>query len=407
MTDNNSLARYREVLDILLKYAEERNYSGYDVYDGMGITNNKFLLKNYYANRVITQFFKHSPVNFRKLAGIKYTTMSKTMGLFLNTYTILAGQEKNSERKKNYLEKADHLVDVLDQMQIKGYSGTCWNFGFLYSFILEKPTVVITAIVVRGLHAYYLATGSEKAKSLLLGTRDFILKDLYQTETAEGICFSYTPVQRDCCYNASMFASETLARIYSVSGDKTLLPLIKKSVEFVIAHQKNDGRWNYKIDIETGEEKKQVDFHQAYILESLSAVIQYAELDEPSYTAALERGTLFYRSNQFFEDGRAKWRIPKEYPIDIHNQAEGIIYFSGLNPGVEKDLLFAKKILDWTIENMRSPEGLFYYQVHRAYKIRIFYMRWAQAWMALALSKFIVSAEKKINLHPESFNFNS
>jgi hypothetical protein len=46
------------------------------------------------------------------------------------------------------------------------------------------------------------------------------------------------------------------------------------------------------------------------------------------------------------------------------------------------------KVLNWTIDNMQSPKGFFYYQVNKYFSSKIPYMRWAQAWMFYALSTY-------------------
>jgi hypothetical protein len=54
-----------------------------------------------------------------------------------------------------------------------------------------------------------------------------------------------------------------------------------------------------------------------------------------------------------------------------------------------------ERVLNWTIKNMHSNKGYFYYQVKKLYKIRLPYMRWSQAWMFYALSTYMLE-EKKI-----------
>ena len=45
----------------------------------------------------------------------------------------------------------------------------------------------------------------------------------------------------------------------------------------------------------------------------------------------------------------------------------------------------AKRVFDWSSQNMRSSAGSFYYQ-HRGWFInRISYMRWSQAWMLVGM----------------------
>ena len=53
----------------------------------------------------------------------------------------------------------------------------------------------------------------------------------------------------------------------------------------------------------------------------------------------------------------------------------------------QKELL--NKVLNWTVENMQSDKGYFFYQINKYFFSKIPYMRWAQAWMFYALSTYI------------------
>jgi len=86
------------------------------------------------------------------------------------------------------------------------------------------------------------------------------------------------------------------------------------------------------------------------------------------------------------KEGLSKWIYPKEYPIEIHNQSQGIITFSKMNKFIDGCLDFATVIAKWTIKNMQDKEGYFYYQKYPLIINKIPYMRWNQAWMLLALT---------------------
>ena len=83
------------------------------------------------------------------------------------------------------------------------------------------------------------------------------------------------------------------------------------------------------------------------------------------------------------------WRIPKKWPVDIHNQSQGIITFSMFEDYDPGYLGFAEKIAMWTIKNMQDANGRFYYQKWPFVINKIDYMRWNQGWMFLALTKLL------------------
>ena len=384
-----------------MQWVEAQDYTGYDLYDGLSITQSEAVLRTYWANTLLTQFFKKSPVNLRPLLGMPKTKMPMGAGLFLHAYALLAGRARrdgDDAQERLYLNRCEELYRWLVSQNCPNYSGYAWNFGFNYKFMFDKPTVVITAMVARGLFAYYRLTGREEVRHVLRSICDFVLKDLLVTEAKEGICFSYTPQDNperpkmlDCCYNASMLGAEILAQGYALTGEVPLRDLAVRAVDFTVAHQHADGRWNYSIDLDTGRERPQVDFHQGFILDSLHAVMQNTGSTDKQHQKALERGAEFYYAEQFAPTGRAKWRLPKNWPADIHCQAQGIITFSKLARLSERYIPFARTIAEWTIAEMQNETGYFYHRKGRFFSNKIPYMRWGQAWMMVALAHLSVA----------------
>ena len=275
----------------------------------------------------------------------------------------------------------------------KGYSGHCWGYNFVWAsrqktLMKFHPSIVVTAFVCKGVFQYYKVTNDKRAVEVLESAVKYILNDLSVSETNDGICFSYTDVIKDCCYNASMLGAEVLANLFSITHEPRLKEIALRATDFVIAHQHNDGHWNYDIDLSTGKEKKQIDFHQGYVIDSITEVMNHCDPGNAKYETAIRKGCDFYFKNQFSPDGRSYWRIPKKFPVEIHNQAQGIITFiraAKLDPYYQS---FAKVIADFTIDHMQDKNtGHFYYRLLPQYKITIPFMRWSEAWMMLALAE--------------------
>lgn len=191
---------------------------------------------------------------------------------------------------------------------------------------------------------------------------------------------------RDICYNASLLAAEVLAINYILNGDDESKEYAISAVNYIIDKQKSDGVWAYSQDPDTGKERIQIDFHQGYMLESIFNISNYLNIDNTAWEKSIEIGLDFYKTNQFNSDGRSFWRIPKKYPVEIHNQTQGIITFYRLSKIYPDGLYFATTIANWTIANMQDIKGYFYYQKFKTHTNKISYMRWSQAWMFLALS---------------------
>lgn len=380
---------YIQHVNALHNFCKYQKYKGYDPYD----TLNGWLPFHWlgkWGPVFAIQFQKRNPINIRPLIGIKKGHNPKAMGLLLNAYSNLY---KNTG-EQSYRETADYLFQWLIDNYSRGFSGYCWGYNFDWANPVKTvhayhPNIVATSFVAKGMYNYYSVIEDQNIPEILESICNYIINDLPITENEYGVCFSYTDIKKECCFNANMLGTEILAKTYSITNNSNYLNYIEKAVDFTLAYQKNDGRWNYSIDIESGKERSQIDFHQGYILESLYEIMKCTDLSEKKYQQALEKGTSFYRNVQFTNEGISYWRYPKYYPIEIHNQSQGIITFSLLRDLHPEYLPFAQKIAEWTIDNMQDETGYFYYQKRKYFANKIPYMRWSQAWMLLALTHLI------------------
>jgi hypothetical protein len=248
------------------------------------------------------------------------------------------------------------------------------------------PSSVVTGFICKGIYEYYKITNNQKAKEILISASDFILNDIPVSKDEQGICFSYTPIQRDLCFNASLLSAEILAIAHTISPGIELKEKAISAVEWVIAHQKEDGRWNYSVDINSGKEYQQIDLHQGYIIDSIYEIKKLLQIENDEWEKSIKNGLNFYKNVQFSNEGVSYWRYPNRWPVEIHNQAQGIITFAKMAVYNEGYNNFAKIIADWTAKYMQANDGHFYYQKFRYYTNKISYMRWSNAWMFLALT---------------------
>jgi hypothetical protein len=375
----------------LENYIIAENFRGYDPYDTLtSWLPFKFLGK--WPAAIATQIQKRNPVNIRPLLGINKGINPKAFGLFLQAYSILY---RNTGREV-YLEKASFFFNWLSNNYSKGYSGKCWGYNFPWSNP-EKymdayiPSSVVTGFVSKGVFEYYQITRSSDAKELLESACLFLNNDLEKVVDVKGISISYTPIQKDICYNSSLLAAETFAKTYSINNDETLKNLAIRAVDFVIDKQHENGKWNYSINLEQTKEQEQIDFHQGYVLESIFEIKNILHICNDRWENAIEKGLKFYVEEQFDKSGRSFWRLPKKYPVEIHNQSQGIITLLKLKGYYSGSVTFAKKIAEWTIINMQGKDGHFFYQKFKTHTNKISYMRWSNAWMFLALTYLIIN----------------
>jgi hypothetical protein len=385
-------------LNILEKYVRESNFFGFDPYDAL---NSEKLIKinNKLLRILLTQIFVYSPINFRNYFDVNADRNPKAMGLFLSSYCRLF--ENNLIEKKDFNEISKRLVEYLIKNKSKGYSGYCWGFNFNWqdkSRFAGKwlPTLVITSYVGNSLLDLYEINKEKKLLEIAVSICSFILKDLNITESENGICFSYTPIDKHIIHNANCLGAAFLSRVYSIIKDEELLDYSAKAMDFSVCCQNIDGSWDYGFDQIKDKKRKQTDFHQGFILDSLIDFIKYSGKKNEKYEKSLWKGLEFYKKQQFEEFGRSLWRLPWKYPVDIHHQAQGIISLSKsyIEFGSKNYLEFARKIAVWTISNMQDKSGFFYFQKWPIVTNKLSYIRWAQAWMLYALTILVMALGK-------------
>ncbi len=324
------------------------------------------------------------------MIGIHKGINPKGMGLFLKAYSILYKKTLNNK----YLEKADLIFEWLKKNYSKGYSGYAWGYNFDWaspgSYLKAyTPSVVVTSFVIDGIFEYKKITNSKEAAEIIKSSALYIINDIPITHFDDSISFSYTHLSKGCCYNANLLAAEVLAKADFINKTSDYTTLINRAVDYVISKQMSDGGWNYSYNPEKCNERIQIDFHQGFILVSLDNLNKITGTERKNVIEAITKGLSYYRNKQYLDTGQALWRIPKKWPVDIHNQSQGIITFSRLKEYSSDYLSFAQTIADWTIKNMQADKGCFYYRKNPVFTNKIPYMRWSQAWMLLALAELI------------------
>ena len=360
---------------------------GYDPYDGLNshlFQSLPYLSKNRIFRLFWIQFFKKSPVNFRKLTGVRKEYNPKALALFLSGYCNLYKVEPENK----YLSHIKFLIRKLIELRNQQWSGPCWGYNFDWqarAFFFKKhtPTVVVTSFVINALlDAYDLLKDPELLK-ISKDSCAFVLRDLNRTYDKKGnFAFSYSPLDNSVVYNASLLASRMLARVGSYTGEGNLMKEAKKSVQYCCDRQRDDGAWAYgNLPYHQWVDS----FHTGYDLMCISEYMK--DSGDYVYDEVLKKGLEYYVNNFFTSKGIPKYYDNMIYPIDIHAPSQLVITMSKMNLFKEQREL-VEKVLSWTLDNMQAKEGYFYFQINKYFSSRIPYMRWAQAWMFYALSEY-------------------
>lgn len=378
----------RDCIEGMLSYIESEDYAGYDPYDALNSSFIRFVTGNSKWLRIIaTQVLRQCPVNLRPILGVRKGHNPKGIGLFLWGYAKLYALEKDGR----YLAKIDYLLDMLEKLKSKGYSGNCWGYNFDWQSRTMyaprfTPTIVNSSFIGHALLDTDELAGRSSALDMAVPIKDFILGDLNRTKDGSTFCFSYTPVDDYAVHNANLLGASLLARIAGVTGDTTLLDPALSAVAYSMKCQKSDGSWWYSerpgynwID----------SFHTGFNLQAIRYVLGAGLA--PEYEAAHRKGVDYYARNFFLEDGTPKYYQDRTYPIDIHSPAQAVCFFCREGEQYQ-DLI--DRIVNWMLQNMYSGRGFFYFRKGRFLTNRIPYMRWSQAWAFHALTEYLLTRSR-------------
>lgn len=380
----------------LKNYCEIENFKGWDPYDGLNSkVFNFFPFKNWDVARLVwIQAFKLSPINFRKLFIVPKMYNAKGIGLFLsgycNLYELATQGTEIFGSKENLLKKINYLGDLLDELKNNNFSGACWGYNFdwqsrrLFLFPAYTPTVVATSFCVEALFKAYEITKKERFKQIALSSADFILKDLNRTSHNSGFLFSYSPLNgNNTVFNAALLGAKVLILCYKYSGKENYKKIAKDVIKAVCDSQNKDGSWVYGLlDTQSWIDS----FHTGYNLDAIYMYQKYT--GDIQFKNNLNKGFEFYINNFFENDGVPKYYNNKTYPVDIHCPGQLFVTLSKLDVFKNYNNL-AKKVCSWTIKNMQSNDGFFYYQLRKRITSKISYMRWSNAFMFNAMSYYI------------------
>ena len=377
-------------LEALRRWIETRQFAGYEPFD---LLNSPYLSGAWARKALPAILFiqagkRFAGLRFRQALKIPPSRNPKALGLCLSAYCDLAQAGYDVSAEAAWLK--NELIRLRSPLEAEYCWGYDWDFVSLRGPRLPAfaPNCIASYFCGTAMMEMHKVFADSEALEIAESVARFLTTRLHRSfESAEEVCFSYTPNDKTLIYNSSALTAVFLARIGSLRENQEYLSLAHKAMVFLQRGQLESGGWYY------GRLRRQrwIDgFHTSY---NVCALLDYLRITgDRTFKDAMLLGHRYYQTNFFTGEGAPKYFHDRTFPIDIHACSQAILHFIAFTSIDPQALELAQRTFRWTMKNMAAPDGAFYYQRHRYWTNRTPYMRWGQAWMLRALAKLLLAS---------------
>ena len=392
-----------EQIIVLDNWFRRNQYKGYDPYDLFDVPlfhkliTTKYILIRKINRKILSWIIFLFPKVIIKIFNKKPNINAKGMGLVLKGKCNLY----NITKDKKYLEDAIEIAEWLIENRSKNLNGFGWGYPFDWSgskFIPKNtPSSVVSAVIGDGFYSLYQITRDNKYLDVCDKICVFLTKDLNIDYVSEDkVCFSYTPIDNDHVINANLFAAEFLVRIGLETKVESYVAFGEKGMNYVLSNQKENGDFLYWGQ----EDKKRLryslsnsdHYHTGFELRMLFKL--WHLLKSRKIINALDIYYKYYVVNFINGDGSFNIFPKKKYPINIHACSEVLICNSLFKNSFFNDKIDIEDIYFWINKKMLDSDGLYIYEIRNIFGLKLKngfkFNRWAQAWMYLALTEYLL-----------------
>jgi hypothetical protein len=380
-----SVLEVERSLNRVQKWVEIHDYRGYEPFDGLSSWARPLALGNEFAERLLMQIIRQSPVNLRPVMGVRPKDSTKGRGYMTHGYLM----RYRATHEPEHLEKATHCLRWLETHKVGRFRHHSWSNHFDFvsrggGYTKDDPIIVWTSQIG---HAYIEAfeiTQDEWFLQIAESACKWIL-DLPRERTEQGDCISYLSHVQSSIHNANMLGASLLARLSRHNGNEEYAQVARSAMEYSCSRQLTDGSWWYA---EAPKYHWIDNFHTGYNLDSLDTYI--VSTGDHDFRPNLERGLAFYKNHFFEGNGCPKYYHTRTYPVDIQCVAQSIdtlALFSDRDPDC---LELGGRVASWAIANMQGAEGYFYYRKYPLVTAKTPMLHWGQATMFKALANLLL-----------------
>jgi rhamnogalacturonyl hydrolase YesR len=370
--------------DSLLQVAawvEAAGYKGYEPFDGLSSPLRRLTEGHLFADRLLLQLVRQSPLNLRPLLGIKPLESTKGRGYMAWGYLSML----KATGDRGYEARARACLDWLIGHTSPLYQEASWANEFAFSsrggtYSKDTSIIVWTSLIGQAFLDAWEQLGDRRYLDAADSACRWVMR-LPREKTERGTCISYLMTQTSSIHNSNMLGAAFLARTARHTGNDEYRRVAREAMEYSCSRQLPDGAWYY------GEKEHfhWIDnFHSGYNLDSLKCYLESS--GEKEWEANLARGLEYFKATFFDADGRPGYYHNRAYPIDIQCASQAITTLAGFGDKDPGSLELAVKVARWTIGNMQTKKGSFIYRIYPWGRARTPMLHWGQATMYKGLA---------------------
>jgi len=377
-------------LQSVRNWVEEHDYRGYEPFDGLSSWLRPFAFGNQYAERLLMQAIRQSPVNLRPLLGVHPQDSTKGRGYMAHGYLLLY----RATRDQACLDKAIRCLEWLDTHKVPRFQHHSWSNAFDFvsrggGYTKDDPIIVWTALIGHAYVEAFEVTRDPRFLKVAESACHWIM-ELPREQTSRGACISYLAHVQSSIHNANMLGASLLARTAKHNGNQEYLQVARSGMEYSCSRQLADGSWWYA---EAPKYHWIDNFHTGYNLDSLRCYIDSS--GDMEFSSNLAQGLAFYKAHFFETTGCPRYYHTRTYPVDIQCVAQSIDTLARFADQDNECLELSARVAEWAIRNMQDSRGYFYYRQYPFLVAKTPMLHWGQATMFKALAHLLMRLQSQ------------
>lgn len=381
----STMLRFLASATAVQSWVESKEYRGYEPFDGLSSPLRPFTFGNLLAERILQQAVRQSPINVRPLIGIKPLDSTKGRGMMAWGYLLF----HRTTGIADYWTKAVECLRWLDAHKSPKFEKHSWANFFDFSsrggaYHKDDSIIVWTSLIAQAYLEAFEQSQDQWFLDIATSACDWIMS-LPRERTGSGDCISYFAHGQESIHNANMLGAAVLARAARVAARQSYQDVAREGMRYSCSRMLDNGAWMYAEE----DQYHWIDnFHTGYNLDSLKCYIENS--GDKEFSSHLKKGLQFFKDHFFEDSGCPKYYHDRLYPIDIQCASQAIDTLAYFAPEDSESLLLAAKVADWTICNMQSDAGFFYYRRYPfGITARTPMLHWGQATVFKGLAHLI------------------